>query len=237
MIRHSAYSFLSLAFQTSLSLACTAVSQVHLTNYGFPDASSLTQFACSGSTPQASYISTPLGEGTYASPYAFAASGSGQNFRQCETIYIPYLKKYFKFSDLCAQCGMRSYIEEFYPLSAADGLSESDEAENIQHIDLYLIQSNADIGQSSCEKQFGRFGGSTFTVIRDPDPNLPIECETNQIPLSFGPKILRLTATQPERSLKMVHATMTPQWAELFPMIQILSAVMVAAVLVGMNLP
>ncbi len=98
---------LSLLLGAGLSQAdgsCQAVSSVHLTNYGFPDASGQTQFVCDGSTAKAGNLNTPLGDGTYNNPYAFATSNVSTTFAYCETIYVPYLHKYFKFIDTCIQC-------------------------------------------------------------------------------------------------------------------------------------
>ena len=85
--------------------SCQAVSNVHLTNYGFPDASGLTQYSCNGDQKADSNVLTPLGSGTYSSPYSAALSNTATAFKKCETIYIPYFRKYFKFSDICAACG------------------------------------------------------------------------------------------------------------------------------------
>lgn len=43
-----------------------------------------------------------LGVGTYSNPLTFA-SASGE-FSSCEIIYLPYLKKYLRYEDYCAQC-------------------------------------------------------------------------------------------------------------------------------------
>lgn len=43
-----------------------------------------------------------IGIGTYANPLTFA-SAPGE-FTSCEIIYFPYLKKYLRFEDSCAQC-------------------------------------------------------------------------------------------------------------------------------------
>ena len=93
---------LSLAQSTS---GCTAVPNVWLTNYGFPDASGLTQFSCNGNQVVDANVPTPLGTGNYDSPYAAALSKTATEFSKCETIYVPYFRKYFKFVDVCAQCG------------------------------------------------------------------------------------------------------------------------------------
>lgn len=43
-----------------------------------------------------------LGVGTYNDPLTLA-SASGE-FSSCEIIYLPYLKKYVRYEDYCAQC-------------------------------------------------------------------------------------------------------------------------------------
>lgn len=50
--------------------------------------------------------------------------------------------------------------------------TETDQGNGILHIDLYLIQSDADIGQTSCEDTLGNFGGTTYTVLRNPPSTL-----------------------------------------------------------------
>ena len=45
-----------------------------------------------------------------------------------------------------------------------------------QQLDLYIAQSNANVGQSSCEMGFGAFGysNSLHEVVRDPAPGYPV---------------------------------------------------------------
>ena len=104
MFKKPTFTLLFIAARAGLSLACTAVSQVHFSNYGFPDASGLTQFSCAGSQAVTANVPTPLGTGSFSSPYSFATSTTSQTFQKCETIYIPYFRKYFKWTDICAQC-------------------------------------------------------------------------------------------------------------------------------------
>lgn len=51
-------------------------------------------------------IDVEIGVGTYSDPLTFA-SAPGE-FSSCEIIYLPYLKKYVRFEDYCAQCSMWS---------------------------------------------------------------------------------------------------------------------------------
>lgn len=59
-----------------------------------------------GSVGQGPFGLTPcgkiIGTGTYSDPLTFA-SAPGE-FTTCEVIYVPYLKKYARFEDYCAQC-------------------------------------------------------------------------------------------------------------------------------------
>lgn len=48
------------------------------------------------------------GTGTYSNPLTFA-SAPGE-FSQCEIIYFPYLKKYLRFEDSCAECSMSPFF-------------------------------------------------------------------------------------------------------------------------------
>ncbi|MDI1492529.1 MAG: hypothetical protein OHK93_003743 [Ramalina farinacea] len=145
---------MEVSFEAPLAaFACTAVSNVHFTNYGYPDASGLTQYSCNGDQEVSGSVATPLGDGSFAKPYSAALSDTATAFSKCETVYIPYFQKYFKFVDICAQC-------------------QTDQGNGILHIDLYLIQSDANIGQTTCEDTLGNFGGTTYTVLRNPASTL-----------------------------------------------------------------
>ena len=85
--------------------SCVAVPDVNFSNYGFPDASNPTNFSCNGNQPNGPGIPTPLGSGDSGSPYSAALSNTATAFQKCETVYIPYFRKYFKFVDTCLACG------------------------------------------------------------------------------------------------------------------------------------
>ena len=54
--------------------------------------------------------------------------------------------------------------------------------------DLYIVQSDKDIGQSDCEKAFGNFvynGKTTHEVIQDPPSGLPTN-STSALPSIFS---------------------------------------------------
>ena len=81
--------------------ACSAVSGVKMTFYGWPDndpPGAGTAYDCGGRN----YIAG--GTGTYSNPLTFASSPSEYNV--CEIIYSSYLKKYLRMEDSCEQCSM-----------------------------------------------------------------------------------------------------------------------------------
>jgi hypothetical protein len=83
------------------TFSCSTQSGVEITFYGYPDndpPGPATAYNCGGRNNVAG------GTGTYANPLTFA-SHSGE-FSQCEIIYLPYLKKYLRMEDDCAECGM-----------------------------------------------------------------------------------------------------------------------------------
>lgn len=60
-----------------------------------------------------SYFFKKIGIGTYANPLTFA-SAPGE-FTSCEIIYFPYLKKYLRFEDSCAQCSKLTLLLNPHP--------------------------------------------------------------------------------------------------------------------------
>jgi hypothetical protein len=79
--------------------ACSEVSGVKMTFYGSPDNDP------AGSTAIAHDCGRGYnagGTGTYADPLTFA-SAPGE-YKSCEIVYSPYLKKYIRLEDDCAQC-------------------------------------------------------------------------------------------------------------------------------------
>jgi hypothetical protein len=69
------------------------------TFYGWPDinpAGARAEYSCGGRSKNAG------GSGTFDDPVTFASASS--EFSLCEIIYDPYLQKYLRFEDGCAQC-------------------------------------------------------------------------------------------------------------------------------------
>lgn len=79
--------------------SCEAISDVAITFYGYPDndpPSDETAYSCSSRGAHAG------GTGSYDDPLSFATAPGEYN--KCEIIYLPYLQKYLRFDDTCAQC-------------------------------------------------------------------------------------------------------------------------------------
>lgn len=79
--------------------SCEAISDVTITFYGYPDndpPSDQTAWSCSSRGAHAG------GTGSYDDPLTFATAPG--EYDECEIIYLPYLQKYLRFDDTCAQC-------------------------------------------------------------------------------------------------------------------------------------
>jgi hypothetical protein len=97
------------------------------------------------------------GTGTYTDPLTFA-SAPGE-FNQCEVIYDPYLRKYLRFEDFCAQCN-----------------TDWKANPKINHIDVWTGSVNVNGGQEQiqCENDLTPADRSQ-TIVRQPSANLPVD--------------------------------------------------------------
>lgn len=80
--------------------ACSVTTDVVVTFYGSPDndpaGSDGTAYNCGGRNKHAQ------GSGSHADPLTFATAPG--EYSECEVVYSPYLKKYLRMEDSCAQC-------------------------------------------------------------------------------------------------------------------------------------
>ncbi|MCJ1423712.1 hypothetical protein MMC29_001596 [Sticta canariensis] len=143
---------LTLLANTAVNAACSTRSGVTITFYGYPDndpPGPATAYNCGGRNYQAG------GVGTYSNPLTFA-SASGE-FSSCEIIYLPYLKKYVRYEDYCAQC-------------------TTDWGSGKYHIDIWTGSSTVNGGnnQIQCENQLTP---NPQSIVRQPPNNLPVDCK------------------------------------------------------------
>lgn len=130
--------------------ACSVVGNVEMTFYGYPD-----------NSPPGPGIAYDCGRGyvaggtgTYSDPLTMATAPGELNV--CEVIYAPYLKKYLRFEDECAQC-------------------ESDWGSGIWHIDTWTGSTTQSGGQNQidCEDDLTPNGGQN--IVRSPPSNLAVD--------------------------------------------------------------
>lgn len=131
--------------------ACSTVSGVTMTFYGFPDndpPGAATAFNCGGRNFLAG------GDGSFGNPLTFASDPS--EYSPCEVVYSSYLKKYLRMEDSCAQC-------------------ITDWSSGIKHIDIWTGSSTSNGGQNqiNCENSLTPSGGQQ--VLRAPPNNLPVD--------------------------------------------------------------
>lgn len=140
--------FVPLPFLT-VAMACTIVTQVTHTFYGYPynDPPSATIAYDCGRGFEAG------GSGTYDDPLTFA-SAPGE-FDQCEIIYDPYTRKYLRFEDFCAQCN-------------------SDWNSQVPHIDLWTGSSTVNGGQDQIDCE-NNLTPDSQTIVRQSAQNLPVD--------------------------------------------------------------
>ncbi|KAI5921876.1 hypothetical protein F4810DRAFT_676303 [Camillea tinctor] len=154
--------------------ACSIESGVQMTFYGSPDndppGSTNTAHDCGGRGYHAG------GSGTYDDPLTFASSTD--EYSVCELVYSPYLQKYLRMEDDCAQC-----------------ISDWNNGGK-KHIDIWT--GNADSGgqaQIQCENELTP--GPAQGVIRSPDQGLPVDntalwsggsCHTDHVFVNNNPQ-------------------------------------------------
>ncbi|KAL1965122.1 hypothetical protein VTN77DRAFT_6035 [Rasamsonia byssochlamydoides] len=134
----------------SSSAACKVQKNVQQTFYGYPD----------NSPPGASIAYTQCGRseaggtGTYDDPLTMATA-SGE-LKVCEIVYAPYLKKYLRYEDECAQC-------------------ETDWQSGEWHVDTWTGSSTQNGGQKqiNCEDDLTPDAGQA--IIRNPSKDLPVD--------------------------------------------------------------
>ena len=87
----------------SQSKSCSSLDNVKITFFGYPD----------NSPPGAGIAWTNCGHslaggtGSYDDPITFATAPDG-DFKVCDVVYLPYLRKYARYEDDCEQCSKSS---------------------------------------------------------------------------------------------------------------------------------
>lgn len=131
--------------------ACSTVSGVAVTFYGYPDndpPGPATALNCGGRN----YVAG--GDGTFGNPLTFASDP--REYSACEVVYSSYLKKYLRMEDTCATC-------------------IADWNNGVKHIDIWTGSATSNGGQNqiNCENSLTPNNGQQF--LRAPPNNLPVD--------------------------------------------------------------
>ena len=92
----------------SQTQSCSSLDNVQITFFGYPD----------NSPPGAGIAWTNCGHslaggtGSYDDPITFATATDG-DFKVCDIVYLPHLRKYARYEDDCEQCS-KSPPQPFY---------------------------------------------------------------------------------------------------------------------------
>ena len=131
-----------------VNLTCMTITGVTHTFYGFPD-----------NDPPGPAIAKDCGRGyiaggtgTYSDPVTFA-SAEGE-FNSCEIIYDPYIQKYLRYEDHCADCTVNW-------------------KRGVVHIDIWTGNNSLSGGDDQINCEFALTTGPQ-TIVRGPRVDLPV---------------------------------------------------------------
>ncbi|KAH7041147.1 uncharacterized protein B0I36DRAFT_344776 [Microdochium trichocladiopsis] len=151
--------------------SCSVASNLDITFYGNPDndpaGSTATAYDCG-----AGRNFNAGGSGSYNDPLTFATAQG--EFKTCEIVYFPYIKKYIRMEDYCQTC-------------------TEDWAVGRWHIDIWT-GNNVNGGNTQVQCENSLTPGPDQWVIRNPSPNLEVDltelfvnprtCNTNHVYLN-----------------------------------------------------
>lgn len=131
----------------NLTRTCMTISGVMHTFYGFPD-----------NDPPGPAIAlncgrglTAGGTGSYSDPLTFASAPN--EFIPCEVIYDPYLRKYLRYEDHCADCTVHWQ-------------------QGLVHVDVRTGSVHTGGGDDQILCEFA-LTSDAQTIVRNPHPGLP----------------------------------------------------------------
>ncbi|KAL8836304.1 MAG: hypothetical protein Q9170_002977 [Blastenia crenularia] len=171
--------------------ACSTISGVTHTFYGYPDNDPPgpgTAYNCGSRNNIAG------GSGTYGDPLTFA-SAPGE-FSTCEIIYVPYLKKYARFEDSCAQCRNMMRLTQAVATDYKNGK---------YHIDLWTGSSTVNGGsnQIACENALTP---NAQSIVRQPPSTLAVDSITRVDSQSTPPEGVQTKKVNYDKPETLVEA-------------------------------
>ncbi|CAK46754.1 uncharacterized protein BO96DRAFT_436151 [Aspergillus niger CBS 101883] len=158
---------LALAGLLGASVACSTESDVEITFYGYPD-----------NDPPSADIAydcgrgyTAGGTGTYDDPLTFATAPG--EFKKCEIVYLPYLRKYLRFEDTCAQCSKYPHARSVPPLTE----TATDYDNGKLHIDIWTGSTTSSGGDTQIHCEDSLTPDDSQTVIINPGTSYTVNSD------------------------------------------------------------
>ncbi|RFU78613.1 hypothetical protein TARUN_3583 [Trichoderma arundinaceum] len=139
---------------------CNIQGNFEVTFYGWPDNSPPgpgTAHDCNGRNFVAG------GSGSYDDPITIATAPG--ELDECELIYLPFLKKYARYEDDCAQC-------------------ETDWSNGQAHIDIWTGSNTEGGGQAQIDCENNLTSGGQFSIVRQPPNNFEVNTDPLFVPPS-----------------------------------------------------
>ncbi|OAQ99358.1 hypothetical protein LLEC1_01061 [Akanthomyces lecanii] len=164
--------------------ACSTPGNYIVTFYGYPDndpPGPAIAYDCGRG-------SRAGGKGTYDDPVTIATAPGELN--KCEIVYLPFLTKYGRVEDYCAQCGkLTSHFSQSHSdfleakvLTATASKIDSDWKHGQPHIDIWTGSSSQNGGQAQIDCENRLTPGGRYSIVRNPPKNYGV----NAAPL-FSP--------------------------------------------------
>jgi hypothetical protein len=111
------------------------------------------------------------GTGTYDDPVSIATAPGELN--KCEVVYLPFLTKYGRVEDYCAQCGKSELAigSSTSQLNTYTFAIDSDWKNGQPHIDIWTGSNRVNGGQTQIDCENRLTPGGRYSIVRDPPKN------------------------------------------------------------------
>lgn len=110
-----------------------------------------------------------LGSGTYDDPVTIATAPGELN--KCEIVYLPFLTKYGRVEDYCAQCGTLTTPNRHHYYTILIGHTDTDWKNGQPHIDIWTGSNRVNGGQNQINCENRLTPGGRYSIVRDPPKN------------------------------------------------------------------
>ncbi|KAK5994293.1 hypothetical protein PT974_04765 [Cladobotryum mycophilum] len=153
----AAFTVAAAAVLAGVSTACSTPGNYIVTFYGWPD----NDPAGAGIAYDCGRGYKAGGSGTYSDPITLATAPGELN--KCEIVYLPFLTKYARFEDTCAQC-------------------TSDWSQGQPHIDIWTGSNTSGGGQNQINCENNLTPGGRYSIVRNPPTNYGVNAAPLYVP-------------------------------------------------------